>query len=124
MSIVISVYVAGLLGILGHWATRRYQSRTTSSFFEYLRVNSAYTFASLSAGFGALSGVTVLITPGMSAQQIIALLGAAYTTTYAIDSKLNKDKPVAENATQNRKVIKVETNEEDIDDVLSRDSKL
>jgi uncharacterized membrane protein YesL len=120
---IILIYVFGVLGILGHWATRYIQSRTTSSVGEYLKSNIVYTFASLSAGFASSSGLVMVLTPGMTVQQIIVLLGAAYTAGYTCDSKFNKDKPkeTKEAEKPEIKVIEAENHEnEDINDRLAR----
>jgi hypothetical protein len=123
---IILIYVFGLLGILGHWATRYIQSRTASSVGEYLKSNIVYTFASLSAGFASSSGLLVLLTPEMTVQQIIALMGAAYTAGYTCDSKFNKDNPKEPKAAEKPeiKVIEAENHEnEDINDRIARHHK-
>jgi hypothetical protein len=121
--IIIGIYIFGLFGIVGHWATRYIQARMASSLWSYLKANAVYTFASLSAGMASSSAVTLLFMPGMSVQQIILLFGAAYTGGYTCDSKFNKEK--ASETSKKPTPIEVKTNEnESLDDVLAGDSKL
>jgi uncharacterized membrane protein YesL len=119
--IIIGIYVFGLLGIIGHWATRYIQARTASSLWDYLKTNAVYTFASLSAGMASSSAVTVLFVPGMTIQQIILLFGAAYTGGYTCDSTFNKEKSQPEEP----KVIEVETHEDpSLEEINNRLDKL
>lgn len=112
---IILIYTAGALGILGHWATRYVQARTQNSLIDYLKGNIVYTFASLSASFASSTAITMAITPDMTIQQILILIGTAYTAGYAGDSKFNRDKQPEPT------IIEVKTHQaDDLNDLLNK----
>lgn len=94
MSVILSwsfvvFFLAGVAGMLSHWAKRWLRLETASSLYEYLFVNHArYTASAFLAYTGA---VFALVFGGHTDFESTQALGLAYAAGYGIDSALNKD---------------------------------
>lgn len=75
----------GFLGLFGHWLTRYKQSRTTSSFKEYLMGDWVSSMQSLLAILA--SSISIAASMPGTGMAIVA----AYTAGYMFDSTLNRD---------------------------------
>lgn len=118
----IAVYLAGIAGIFGHWCILHIRARSKDSLWNYLKTNFEYTFASFSVGIGSSSTVLTLLMPGMTIQQIMVLMGSAFSAGMAVDATINKGSQGQKPEPQTIKVIPNE--KDDLNDVLADDSKL
>lgn len=110
------IYLSGMAGIFGHWCVLKVRSKSQDSLWTYLRENFEYTIASLAMGIGSSSTLLTLLMPGMSLQQIIVLMGSAFSAGLAADAAINKGsqpEPGAIEVQPEIKVIEAKTHEND-----------
>lgn len=119
----ILIIAAGLLGIVGHWVTRWNQERTDSTFWEYLKVNSSRTVASVFSNISASSTILMAVKPDMTFQEIMVLVLTAYSTGYMLDSTVNKDKS-SDSTPARFEEIKNADKKKSLDAILDDDSRL
>jgi hypothetical protein len=91
MYLLLFILIAQFLGILGHWATRWIQGRTTSTFIEYMLGMKAQTLESVFASLTSAFTIYASIPENLIGKPLILVLIGAYTAGYAFDSKLNRD---------------------------------
>ena len=91
MIILDFIILAQLLGILGHWATRWAQGRTTTTFKEYLVGMKTQTIESVIASLTSAFTIYASIPEGLAGKPLVLVLIGAYMAGYALDSKLNRD---------------------------------
>jgi hypothetical protein len=114
MTLLFFILIAQFLGILGHWATRWIQGRTTSTFKEYMLGMKAQTLESVFASLTSAFTIYASVPEGLTGKPLILVLVGAYTSGYAFDSKLNRDKGdwVPEVAREQREIpMKIPDNE-------------
>lgn len=115
--------IAGLLGVVAHWYNRYAQGRTQSTFVEYLKCYKANTVSSLISNFAATSATFAASPPELSLQVVLL----AFTSGYAIDSVMNKDKRPETISVETKETIKKVIKDDQassIDSILDDDSKL
>ena len=91
MILLLFILIAQFLGILGHWATRWAQGRTTSTFKEYLLGMKAQTLESLFASITSAFTIYASVPEGLTGKPLILVLIGAYTAGFTLDSKFNRD---------------------------------
>jgi hypothetical protein len=91
MMILVFILCAQLLGILGHWATRWAQGRTTTTFFAYLMGMKAQTLESVLASITSAFTIYASIPEDLTGKPLLLVLIGAYMAGYTFDSKLNRD---------------------------------
>jgi hypothetical protein len=92
MKLLVIIILAQFLGILGHWATRWAQGRTTSTFKSYMLGMWPKTLESVFASLTSAFTIYASIPEGLTGKPLILVLIGAYMAGYAFDSKLNRDK--------------------------------
>jgi len=114
MTLLLFILIAQFLGILGHWATRWAQGRTTSTFMGYLLGMKAQTLESVLASITSAFTIYASIPEGLTGKPLILVLIGAYMAGYTFDSKFNRDPGawVPEEAREQRKFpLKIPDNE-------------
>jgi hypothetical protein len=91
MIILSLIILAQLFGILGHWATRWVQGRTTTTFKEYLVGMKTQTIESVLASLTSAFTIYASIPEDLAGKPLVLVLIGAYMAGYALDSKLNRD---------------------------------
>ena len=91
MKLLLFILIAQFLGILGHWATRWAQGRTTSTFKDYLFGMKAQTLESVLVSITSAFTIYASIPENLTGKPLILILIGAYMAGYALDSKLNRD---------------------------------
>jgi hypothetical protein len=115
MILLLFILIAQFLGIIGHWATRWIQGRTTSTFKDYMLGMWPQTLESVFASLTSAFTIYSSLPEGLTGKPMILVLIGAYTAGYAFDSKLNRDKGdwVPEIAREQREIpLKIPDNEE------------
>jgi hypothetical protein len=114
MTILALIFTAQFLGIIGHWATRWLQGRTTSTFKDYILGMWPQTLESVFASLTSAFTIYASIPESLTGKPLVLILIGAYTAGYAFDSKLNRDKGdwVPEIAREQREIpLKIPDNE-------------
>jgi hypothetical protein len=130
MWIYAATFAAGLLGLFGHWLTRYKQSRTTSSFKEYMLNDWTSTVQSVMANISSSMGIAMAMPDDIGGKLLVITLFTSYTAGYMFDSTLNRDKKATVDevpAIKTQRPIKdVIKNDKDksINDILSDDGSL
>jgi len=91
MTHLLFIVFAQLLGIIGHWATRWAQGRTTSTFLEYILGMKAKTLESVLASITSAFTIYASIPENLTGKPFVLVLIAAYMAGYTFDSKFNRD---------------------------------
>jgi len=91
MMVLVLIILAQFLGILGHWATRWAQGRTTTSFFAYMLGMKTQTIESVLASLTSAFTIYASIPEDLTGKPLLLVLIAAYMAGYTFDSKLNRD---------------------------------
>jgi hypothetical protein len=120
------VLAAGLLGVVGHWVTRWSQGRTQSTFVEYIKYNLPSTLSSLFSILASSSIIYQAMPVDVSGRDLLLLLIGSYSSGYMLDSKVNRDKPVAVAVETNETAqeVKRDDKEKSLDSLLDDDDAL
>lgn len=114
---------AGLLGVIGNWATRYSQGRTDSTFMEYLMHRKATTVSSLFSILASSSLIYQSMPPTAHGRELLVFLLGAYSTGYMLDRTVNRDKPI-ETLPANTQEIADADKHKALDDILGDDDAL
>ena len=118
------IFIAGLVGIFGHWATRWEQQRTQSPFKEYLLGNKAYTIRSLFANLTSTLVIYSTAPDDLTGKPLILVLIGAYMAGYTLDSKFNKEAQQTLTPSPVHAEIARENASKSLDQILDEDRRL
>lgn len=91
MTHLLLIILAQFMGILGHWATRWAQGRTTTSFIGYLTGMKTQTIESVLASLTSAFTIYASVPEELTGKPLLLVLIAAYMAGYTFDSKFNRD---------------------------------
>ena len=117
-------FIAGLLGLFGHWLTRYKQSRTYCTFKEYMLGDWVSSVQSVLANISSSMGIAMSMPDDIHGKALVFVIFSAYTAGYMFDSTLNREKKPEDDKKEPIKEAIKNDNRKHIDDVLADDSSL